>query len=129
MKILDFNRADPVRRFSTGCNVINIASSGETSWHGFASEIIVGLKNRGINVETERVVPIRTEDYPTKARRPHNCRLDSRRLNEMFGIKTPTWRDALDIELDELADFRGISISPVQPALANSKDERLTPVS
>jgi hypothetical protein len=38
------------------------------------------------------------------------------------------WREALDIELDELADFRGISISPVQPALAISNDERLTPV-
>jgi hypothetical protein len=33
-------------------------------------------------------------------------------------------REALDIELDELADFRGISISPVQPALVNSNDER-----
>lgn len=127
MKILDFKRAGPVCRFSTGCNVINIASSGETNWHGFASAIIAGLKNRGINVETERVVPIRTEDYPTKARRPHNCRLDSHRLNEVFGIKMLPWRDALDIELDELADFRGISISPVQPALANSGDERLTP--
>ena len=34
---------------------------------------------------------------------------------------------AAKTELDELADFRGISISPVQPALVNSNDERLTP--
>jgi hypothetical protein len=38
--------------------------------------------------------------------------------------KALPWREALDIELDELADFRGISISPVQPALVNSNDER-----
>jgi hypothetical protein len=37
--------------------------------------------------------------------------------------KTLPWRDPLDIELDELADFRGISISRVQPALVNSNDE------
>jgi hypothetical protein len=43
--------------------------------------------------------------------------------------KALPWREALDIELDELADFRGISISSVQPTLANSTDERLTPVS
>jgi dTDP-4-dehydrorhamnose reductase len=126
VKILNFTQAGPVCRFSTGSNVVNIASSGETSWHGFASAIIAGLKNRGINVETERVVPIGAEDYPTKARRPQNCRLDSRRLNELFGIKTLAWREALDIELDELAEFRGISISPVQPALVNSNDGRLT---
>jgi dTDP-4-dehydrorhamnose reductase len=129
MKILNFSRTGAVCRFSPRSDVINIASSGETSWHGFASAIIVGLKDRGIDVETERVVPIGTDDYPTKARRPQNSRLDSSRLNEMFGIKTLSWREALDIELDELADLRGISISPIQPALVNSNDERLTPVS
>ena len=46
---------------------------------------------------------LKTADYPTKAKRPHNSRFDLTRLREVFGIETPTWSEALEAELDELA--------------------------
>jgi dTDP-4-dehydrorhamnose reductase len=49
------------------------------------------------------IVPIRSQDYPTKAKRPANSRLDLGRLQRVFGIVTPPWRDALAVELDALA--------------------------
>jgi dTDP-4-dehydrorhamnose reductase len=58
------------------------------------------MKQRAIAVETEQVTPIETGGYPTKATRPRNSRLDLGRLQEVFGIKTPSWREALDVELD-----------------------------
>jgi dTDP-4-dehydrorhamnose reductase len=123
VKILGLTRTGA--RFSSEFNnVINVVTSGETSWHGFATAIVAGLKNRGIDIEAERVVPIGTDEYPTRATRPRNCRLDLGRLNGIFGIKTLSWREALEVELDELADFRRAPISPVEPAFANSKDER-----
>jgi dTDP-4-dehydrorhamnose reductase len=49
------------------------------------------------------VIPIRTEDYPTRAKRPRNSRLDLTRLREVFSLTPIPWRDALARELDALA--------------------------
>ena len=69
--------------------------------------IVEGLKARDVPLAVENVVPIRTEDYPTKAKRPANSRFDLTRLKRVFGIETPTWDVALAAELDRLAaEFR-----------------------
>jgi dTDP-4-dehydrorhamnose reductase len=99
-------RAEPERlidRFAAGGGLVNVAASGETTWHGFASMIIAGLKARGYPILVENVVPIATDQYPTKAERPANSRLDLMRLREVFGIVTPDWMVGLDHELDQLA--------------------------
>jgi dTDP-4-dehydrorhamnose reductase len=83
--------------------LVHIAASGETSWHGFACAIIEGLRARGVALAVERVHAIRSEDYPTRARRPRNSRLDLSRLREVFGIAPMSWRAALAPELDALA--------------------------
>jgi dTDP-4-dehydrorhamnose reductase len=83
--------------------LINVAASGETSWHGFTIAIVKGLRARGINLAVETILPISTAEYPTKARRPANSRLDLTRLGEVFGITTPKWEVALATELDRLA--------------------------
>ena len=83
--------------------LVHLAASGETSWYGFASAIVEGLKARGLTLAAERIVPIATEDYPTKARRPRNSRLDLARLQSIFGIAPPPWQNALSPELDRLA--------------------------
>ena len=83
--------------------LIHVAASGEVSWHGFACAIVEGLQTRGIRLSVERIEPISTHDYPTKAPRPHNSRLDLTRLREVFGIRPPHWQMALSRELDHLA--------------------------
>jgi dTDP-4-dehydrorhamnose reductase len=83
--------------------LVHLAASGETSWHGFACAIVEGLEARGVALAVERIDPIATEDYPTKARRPRNSRLDPARLQAIFGITPPPWRNALSPELDRLA--------------------------
>ncbi len=94
-------------KFCTRCGeangLVHLVASGETSWHGFASAIVEGLKGRGIALAVEQVLPITTAEYPTRAKRPHNSRLDLSRLHEIFGITTPHWKDALAPELDALA--------------------------
>ena len=62
---------------------------GETTWYGFAQAIIDGLR---IGVE---VKPITTADYPTRARRPGYSVLSGERLQTAFGIRMPTWQEAL----------------------------------
>lgn len=96
------NRADLPAAFSRAGGVVHLATSGETSWHGFATAIVEGLKVRGIPLKAESVVAIRTEDFPVKATRPRNSRLDLSRLSKEFGIVPSPWTAALAAELDVL---------------------------
>lgn len=84
-------------------SIVHVAARGETSWHGFASEIVQGLKARGVRLAAKRVLPIETSDRPARADRPRNSRLSLARLQTDFGITPPHWREALLPELDRLA--------------------------
>ena len=97
------------KRFSEAGGIVNVSAMGETSWHGFATTIVHGMKSRGIALKAQRIEPILTNDFPTKAKRPLNSRFDLTRLTRVFGINTPRWDEALAAELDVLA-----------PALANA---------
>lgn len=83
--------------------VVHLAAAGETSWHGFAAAIVDGLKARGVKLAVDHIHAIRSEEYPTRATRPRNSRLDLSRLRDIFGTTPPSWRDALGPELDLLA--------------------------
>ena len=64
--------------------------------------IVDGLKARGQSVKAGAVHAITTADFPTKAKRPSNSRLDLGRLKEVFGISMTHWEQALGRELDLL---------------------------
>jgi dTDP-4-dehydrorhamnose reductase len=97
--ILEQCRSNMRARFAHAGGVINVATSGETSWHGFATAIVDRLRARGNRLQIASIVPVRTQDYPSRARRPHNSRLDLSRLSRQFGIVPPAWEDALSTEL------------------------------
>jgi dTDP-4-dehydrorhamnose reductase len=62
----------------------HLSATGATTWYGFA-RAIVGDAAR------PRIVPIRTADYPTPARRPSYSVFDTRRLRDVFGLELPPW--------------------------------------
>lgn len=68
----------------------NIAGSGDASWCGFAREIFAQSKIRG--GPSVDVNPITTAQYPTKAQRPANSRLDCAKFERVIGIGLPDWR-------------------------------------
>jgi dTDP-4-dehydrorhamnose reductase len=89
--------------------LLHVSASGEASWHQFACAIVDGLRSRGAKLSVTRIVPIRSEEYATRARRPHNSRLDLRRLREVFGLVPPSWEQDLGAELDAVAsEFAGV---------------------
>ena len=69
--------------------VYHATNEGYCSWYEFAREI---FKQAGINV---KVNPIKTEDYPTRARRPKNSRLSKQTLENKSIHKLQLWADAL----------------------------------
>jgi dTDP-4-dehydrorhamnose reductase len=66
-----------------------MTAGGETSWCGFARAI---LERAGLKTP---VVAIRTEDYPTPARRPRNSRLDCSKLRREHGVSLAPWDQAV----------------------------------
>jgi dTDP-4-dehydrorhamnose reductase len=98
--IISYGARDLTSRFAGSGGLVHLACGGETSWHGFAIAIVEGLRARGISLRVERIVPVASEEYSTRARRPRNSRLDQTRLAQVFGIALPPWEDALARELD-----------------------------
>ena len=102
-RMLAGGRDDLRARARQARGVVHISASGAISWQQFASAIVEGLRSRGVKLAVVRIVPISSDDYPTRATRPRNSRLDLRRLREVFGITPPPWEQDLAPQLDILA--------------------------
>lgn len=83
-------RSDPAKFNDT----YHLAGSGETSWAGMAQHALDVSRANGGPYAT--VLPISTADWPTKAARPANSRLDCTKLQQAFGHSVPDWRLAVE---------------------------------
>jgi dTDP-4-dehydrorhamnose reductase len=99
-EIIDRGSLDLPGMFARAEGLVHLTNSGSTSWHGFASAIIDGLRKRDVALKAGQVASITTADYPTIAVRPANSRLDLGRLERVYGLVPPAWPDALATELD-----------------------------
>lgn len=52
------------------------------------------------------VVEISTSDYPTKAKRPPNSRLSSRKFNKVFDWEMPHWKTSLPEIVEQIVQER-----------------------
>lgn len=71
-------------------------NEGLCSWYEFAKEI---FRQAGREV---KVLPVSSEEYPAKAKRPHNSRMNKEKLKEMGFTPLPSWEDALSRYLKEI---------------------------
>jgi dTDP-4-dehydrorhamnose reductase len=69
----------------------HLTGTGATTWHGFALEIVDAQAK--VTGRRPSVIPITTAEYPTAARRPANCELDSSRFAATFGFRAAGWRE------------------------------------
>jgi dTDP-4-dehydrorhamnose reductase len=69
--------------------VFHYGNEGIASWYDFAKAIFE-ISGTEINV-----LPIKTEEYKTKAERPAYSVLDKTKIKKVFEIKIPYWRDSL----------------------------------
>lgn len=75
--------------------VYNYSGEGVCAWYDFASEI------NSLLGHTCRIVPCRSEEYPTPAERPHYSVLDKSKVKRDFGIEIPYWRHSLAMAVQE----------------------------
>ena len=82
----------------------HLAAAGFTTWFEYAKYVfaLVPVAHDAIKLVVNDVAPIPTSAYPTPARRPHNSRLDTRKLEATFGLRLPPWQDGVRRMLTEI---------------------------
>jgi dTDP-4-dehydrorhamnose reductase len=73
--------------------IFHATGDGETSWHGFATEIF--RLSAALGEPTPTLAGITTADWPTPARRPADSRLACTKLRDQLGIALPDWHSSL----------------------------------
>lgn len=70
--------------------VFHMTAAGEASWADFAEAIFAASHSH--NGPTARVRRITTAEYPTRAVRPTNSRLDCSHIRDIHDVVLPDWR-------------------------------------
>lgn len=73
------------------------SNEGVCSWYDLTVAIARYAGNKGCEIR-----PLHSEEYPTKAHRPHYSVLDKTLIKETYGIQIPHWQDSLERCLDIL---------------------------
>ncbi len=82
----------------------HLVASGETTWHGYASHVIARAQQLQpeLPVKVRQIEPVPTSAFPTPAKRPSNSRLDTTKLQTIFGLSLPRWQQGVDRMLQEI---------------------------
>jgi dTDP-4-dehydrorhamnose reductase len=74
---------------STAFGIYHYSNEGVTSWYDFAKAIF------DISGTAVKTIPVRTDEYVTKATRPAYSVMDKSKIKSEFKIEIPYWRDSL----------------------------------
>lgn len=95
-----------ITRNNPQCGTFHFTNEGRTNWFEFAS-LILELARKFHLVDREvRLLPIRTEQYPTKALRPANSYLSKDKIRAVFGVPVRSWQAALTECMDGMSKAR-----------------------
>lgn len=83
---------------STSYGIYHFSNNGSISWFDLALKVFE-LKNIEIVLR-----PIKTKDYPTRAKRPRYSVLDTEKIEHHFQIKTGDWQHSLSKALKKIHD-------------------------
>ena len=84
--------------------IYHLVASGTTTWFDYAKHVLAQaqLVQTAINIKATQIDPVPTSAFPTPARRPHNSRLDTQKLQVTFGLTLPPWQDGVNRMLAEI---------------------------
>ena len=84
--------------------IYHLAASGHASWNSYAKHVLAQAAQAqpAIELVAKEVAPVPTSAFPTPARRPHNSRLNTAKLQATFGLRLPPWQQGVDRMLAEI---------------------------
>lgn len=73
--------------------IFHAVGSGGASWYDLACETLKQAEKYGQTMP--EICPVTTTDWPTPARRPADSRLDTGKLQRVFGKSFPCWKESV----------------------------------
>ncbi len=84
-----------------GSGLYHLTCTGQTTWHGFTTAIRENVKAKG-TARLPELIPVKTSEYKTLAKRPQNSTLSLEKIEKTFGVKMPDWKEALNLCIKEM---------------------------
>jgi dTDP-4-dehydrorhamnose reductase len=85
--------------------IYHCVAAGQTTWFDYANHVLSTAKAIKPAMEIKaRVLPVPTSAFPTPAKRPHNSRLNTGKLQQTFGLTLPHWQAGVTRMLTEFLD-------------------------
>ena len=92
-----------IGRDSEEYGTYHFTNEGKTNWYDFARAIYRHVCSEGLINRNVRILPINTEQYPTKAKRPANSLLSKDKIKTTFGLSIRDWEAALESFMKAIA--------------------------
>ena len=101
--ILKIIKSDKFNTLEKESEIYHYSNEGECSWYDFAKEVanISGAKCT--------ISPIKTEDYPTAAKRPQHTSMSKEKISKTFDLKIIFWKDSLKYCMKNLSTLSPIN--------------------
>ena len=82
----------------------HVVCDGVTNWFTFAQNILLMLEKKSYEkkLEFNQLTPIKSDKYPSKAKRPKNSVLSYQKLKSLLDINPPSWKNELNSVVDRI---------------------------
>ena len=81
--------------------IYHLSNTGYGSWYDIASYLKKRIETQR-SLKNERLIPIPSIQYPTKAKRPKNSMLECTKFDQDFTIPRKSWQNEIDLLLGEI---------------------------
>jgi dTDP-4-dehydrorhamnose reductase len=84
--------------------IYHLVAGGSTNWHEYAKYVVALAEcaQPAIKIVAKEILAVPTSAFPTPAKRPHNSRLDTTKLQTIFDLSLPHWQEGVKRMLSEI---------------------------
>ncbi|HPO47014.1 MAG TPA: dTDP-4-dehydrorhamnose reductase, partial [Spirochaetota bacterium] len=83
--------------------IYHYTNEGVISWYDFACEIYRLAREYALTKRDVKIIPITSEEYPTRAIRPKDSSLSKEKIKRELGVECRNWKEALEEFLKEFS--------------------------
>ena len=89
---------------NTPAGIYHLVASGTTTWFDYAKHVLAQVEHEqtAIKIKATEILSVPTSAFPTPAKRPHNSRLDTHKLQATFNLTLPPWQTGVNRMLKEI---------------------------